>query len=68
MREQFAGWSLYDHVAVCINCRHRHLIPKGDQISAQPWLDWQAKHRGHAVRLVPYERLRLRVSDPNLVY
>lgn len=54
-REQFAGWGYYDHVAVCLHCGHEHLIPKQEQISEQPWLDWQWKHRGHEVFLIPHK-------------
>lgn len=57
MREQFAGWGRLDHKAVCLTCKKQHLIPKGEQISAQPWLDWMTKHKGHPVRLVPHHRL-----------
>ena len=46
-REQFAGWGLYDHVAVCLTCRKKHLIPKGEQIGSRAWLDWLVKHPAH---------------------
>ncbi len=57
MREQFAGWGLYDNVAVCLDCRHQHLIPKAEQVTTQPWLDWQAKHRGHETFVIPHRAL-----------
>lgn len=47
MKEQFAGWKLYDHVAICLNCKVSHVIAKAEQISFQPWLDWLTKHKGH---------------------
>lgn len=43
-REQFEGWGMYDHVAICVGCGKRHLIPKGEQINYRPWLDWLVKH------------------------
>lgn len=63
--EQFAGWGMYDHSAVCLDCGHQHLITKGEQISPQPWLDWLAKHRGHETFILPYKLLsRLEKSTP----
>lgn len=59
MREQFAGWGLYDNVAICLNCRHQHLIPKAEQVTTQPWLDWKHKHRGHVTFIVPRRVLSL---------
>jgi hypothetical protein len=55
--EQFAGWGLYDHSAVCLTCGHQHLIPKAEQISEQPWLDWLAKHPGHETLILPHRLL-----------
>lgn len=52
-REMFAGWGMYDHTAVCLTCKHQHLIAKGEQISAQPWLDWLTKHHGHETGIYP---------------
>lgn len=43
-REQFAGWGMYDNVAICLACRTQHLIAKGEQITNQPWYDWLKKH------------------------
>lgn len=57
IEEQFAGWGLYDHSAVCMTCGHQHLVPKAEQVSPQPWLDWQAKHRGHETFLLPHKLL-----------
>jgi hypothetical protein len=57
MNEQFAGWGMYDNSAVCLDCGHQHLIPKAEQISEQPWLDWLAKHPGHDTFIVPYRLL-----------
>lgn len=57
MREQFAGWGRYDNAAICLTCAHQHLIPKAEQISEQPWLDWLAKHPGHDTFVVPYRLL-----------
>jgi len=54
-REQFAGWGYYDHCAICLTCGHEHLIAKQEQISEQPWLDWQHKHRGHEIFLIPHK-------------
>jgi hypothetical protein len=47
MQEQFAGWRLYDHAALCLDCKHVHLIPKAEQVSFQPWFDWLTKHKNH---------------------
>ena len=55
--EQFSGWGMYDNAAVCLDCAHQHLIPKAEQISAQPWLDWLAKHPGHDTFIVPHKML-----------
>lgn len=55
--EQFAGWGLYDHSAVCLTCHHQHLIPKGEQVSEQPWLDWLTKHPGHETFILPHKLL-----------
>jgi hypothetical protein len=57
MREQFAGWGMYDNVAVCMECRHQHLIPKSEQISEQPWLDWVHKHAEHTTFILPQSAL-----------
>jgi len=57
MREQFAGWGLYDHSAVCLSCGHQHLIPKAEQINEQPWLDWLTKHPGHEAFILPHKLL-----------
>lgn len=56
-REQFAGWGLYDNVAVCLTCAHQHLIPKAEQVSEQPWLDWLTKHPGHDTFILPHRAL-----------
>jgi hypothetical protein len=61
-REQFAGWGYYDNTAVCLTCAHQHLIPKAEQVTDQPWLDWQAKHRGHETFIVP-AKLLTRLGD-----
>src|SRR3990172_6984099 len=53
-REQFAGWGLYDNLAVCLTCGTKHLIPKAEQVSEQPWLNWLTKHPGHENFIVPY--------------
>ena len=45
--DQFYGSGLFDYAALCFNCRHVHTIPKAEQISTQPWLDWLTKHDGH---------------------
>lgn len=55
--EPFAGWGLYDNVAVCVDCAHQHLIPKAEQISTQPWLDWVHKHLGHETFILPHRAL-----------
>ena len=60
--EQFAGWGMYDNVAVCLTCGHEHLIAKGEQVSDQPWLDWLAKHPGHENFIVPH-RLRTALGE-----
>lgn len=54
-REQFAGWGMYDHVAVCLTCGHEHLIAKDEQITEQPWLNWIHKHQGHENFLLPHK-------------
>lgn len=56
-REQFAGWGLYDNVAVCLTCGHQHLISKSEQISVQPWHDWLLKHSGHETFILPQRLL-----------
>ncbi len=38
--------------AVCHDCRSRHRIDKEPQGIARYWLDWLAKHPGHAVDLL----------------
>lgn len=53
MKEQFAGWGMYDNYAVCKECSHKHLIAKAEQINPQPWLDWLTKHSGHSTAIVP---------------
>lgn len=63
MKEQFASWGMYDNSAVCLDCGHQHLIPKSEQISEQPWLDWLAKHPGHETFILPH-RLLSRLSQP----
>jgi hypothetical protein len=63
MKEQFAGWGLYDNSAVCLTCGHQHLIPKAKQVSEQPWLDWLTKHLGHETFILPHKLLsRLAVT------
>lgn len=57
MKEQFAGWGMYDNSAVCLTCGHQHLIPKAEQINEQPWLDWLAKHPGHETFIIPHKVL-----------
>lgn len=54
--EQFAGWGMYDNLAVCLNCKTQHLISKGEQITPQPWLDWQTKHAGHITFITAYSQ------------
>lgn len=61
-REQFAGWGMYDNTAVCLTCGHEHLIPKSEQITDQPWLDWQWKHKGHETFILPH-RLRSALGE-----
>lgn len=56
-REQFAGWGMYDNTAVCMTCGHQHLIPRAEQVSEQPWLDWLAKHPGHETFILPHKLL-----------
>lgn len=57
-REQFAGWGMYDNVAVCLTCGVQHLIAKQEQVSAQPWLDWLTKHpEGHETFILPERAL-----------
>src|SRR5262245_26938863 len=77
-REQFAGWGLYDHVSICTLCGTEHLIPKGEQVTDQPWLDEVFKHRacGGEHFVIPYklraalgERLALRHNaDAKIAY
>lgn len=51
---QFAGHRTHDNSAVCLTCRHQHLLPRGEAIESQSWLDWLAKHpRGHETFIVP---------------
>lgn len=59
MKPQFAGWGVYDNVAVCLTCGVQHLIAKAEQISTQPWLDWLTKHPvdGHQTFLMPWRSL-----------
>lgn len=57
-KEQFAGWGLYDHVAVCADCKTQHLIPKAEQITLQPWFDWLHKHAGHRADIFAERLLR----------
>ena len=57
MKEQFAGWGMYDNAAVCLTCSHQHLIPKAEQVTEQPWLDWLAKHPGHETMIIPHKLL-----------
>lgn len=56
-REQFAGWGMYDNEAICLDCGHHHLIPKAEQVTEQPWLDWVHKHHGHVTFIVPHSQL-----------
>lgn len=57
-REQFAGWGMYDNTAVCLTCGVQHLVPKAEQITVQPWLDWLTKHPdGHETFIVPHKLL-----------
>ncbi len=58
-KNQFAGHGVTDHAAVCVTCRKHHLIAKGEQIGAQAWLDWLAKHPAphHETFIVPYSVL-----------
>lgn len=56
-RQPFASWGMYDNVAVCFDCKHQHLIPKGEQMSPQAWLDWQAKHQDHHVAIFPERQM-----------
>jgi hypothetical protein len=53
---------LYDHSAVCLDCGHQHLIPKAEQVTLQPWLDWLHKHDGHQTFILPH-RLLPRLAD-----
>lgn len=62
--EQFAGWGLYDNSAVCLTCGHQHLIPKAEQVSAQPWLDWLTKHPGHETFILPHKLLSRLAAVP----
>lgn len=57
MKEQFAGWGMYDHAAVCLTCGHEHLIAKAEQVSEQPWLDWLTQHPGHETFILPHKFL-----------
>lgn len=57
MKEQFAGWGMYDNAAICLTCGHQHLIPKAEQVSPQPWLDWLFRHPGHDTFIVPHRLL-----------
>lgn len=41
---EFALQGTHDFWAVCLKCRHKHLISKGERIDPQPWLDWLTKH------------------------
>src|SRR3954469_6169646 len=60
-REQFAGWGMYDHTAVCLLCGTQHLIAKAEQITNQPWYDWLHKHRhcggAETVFILPFKLL-----------
>lgn len=57
-KEQFAGWGMYDNVAICLAHGHEHLIAKSEQITNQPWYDWLKKHEHcggeETVFLMPY--------------
>lgn len=66
MKEQFAGWGMYDNSAICLDCLHQHLIPKAEQVTAQPWLDWQTKHKGHEVFIIPEKLLSKLANSPRL--
>lgn len=66
MKEQFAGWGLYDNVAVCLTCGHEHLIAKAEQISEQPWLDWLTRHSGHETFILPHKLLSRLANIPLL--
>lgn len=57
VKEQFAGWSMYDNAAVCLTCGHQHLIAKAEQVTDQPWLDWLHKHPGHDTFIIPHRVL-----------
>lgn len=43
-REQFALQGVKDFYAVCLTCKVKHLIARGEEVESQPWLDWLAKH------------------------
>lgn len=55
----FRGWGVEDHVALCLTCKLKHLIPKGEQLTAQPWLDWLEKHPApkHVTFVMPESEL-----------
>lgn len=55
--DQFAGHKYYDNSAVCLTCGHQHLLPKGEGIESQAWLDWLHKHKGHESIIVPTKLL-----------
>lgn len=52
-REIFAGHGYYDNYATCKECRQKHLLPKGEGINSQRWLDWLTQHPGHSTAVVP---------------
>lgn len=66
MKEQFAGWGMYDNAAICLTCGHQHLIAKAEQVSPQPWLDWLAKHPGHETFILPHKLLSRLANVPLL--
>jgi hypothetical protein len=41
---QFALHDAKDFYAVCLTCKKKHLIARGEEIQPQPWLDWLTKH------------------------
>lgn len=57
---QFAGHGFTDHAAICMTCGRHHLISQGEEIEAQKWLDWLAKHPApkHYTMIVPYSEIK----------
>jgi len=67
--DQFAGHKYYDNSAVCLTCGHQHLLPKGEGLGTQAWLDWLHKHDGHENFIVPTRLLsRLGERQAQLVH